>query len=379
VTAASASAWVISSEVKTLNLYIARKLVVATLAAIGVLTFVLLSGNLIKVFDLLARGVSAPALGRFILYLLPVALNYTLPFSLLISAVLVFSRLSADNEIIAMRASGVSLWQVISPALLLGVLLSVLAFWLQMDLGPRCRFRMDLLLETEGTRNPLVLLEPGRFIELPGNVIYVGRREGNTLYDLHVYGLSGSGKVVRDITAHEGLVTVDEAAETIRLELRDAVVVAADPNAPGDASRLQRVAGQSLEFPIEYGRQLNRNPIASKFRQMDAAAMLGLIHAYAERGIDTTPLRLELHRRLSLALSPFAFLLLGIPIAIRARRAEPAIGLVMAMGLAAVFYAFLTLAQQFSGAGGHPELLVWLPNIAYQAGGLYALARLARR
>ena len=377
--AASASAWVISSELKTLNLYIARKLVGATLAAIGVLTFVLLSGNLIKVFDLLARGVSAAALGRFILYLLPVALNYTLPFSLLISSVLVFSRLSADNEITAMRASGVSLWQIISPALLLGVVLSGLAFWLQMEVGPRCRFQMDMLLETEGTRNPLVLLEPGRFIELPGNVIYVGRREGDRLYDLHVYGLSSSGKVVRDITAHEGKVTLKEEEETIVLELQDAVVVAADPNAPGDATRLQRVAGQTLTFPLEYGRQLNRKPIANKFRQMDAAAMLGLIHAYAERGIDTTPLYLDLHRRFSLALSPFAFLLLGIPIAIRARRAEPAIGLVMAMAMAAVFYAFLMLAEQFRGAGNHPEWLVWLPNIAYQAGGLYALARLARQ
>lgn len=377
--AASVSAWVISSELKTLNLYIARKLVGATLAAIGVLTFVLLSGNLIKVFDLLARGVSAAALGRFILYLLPVALNYTLPFSLLISSVLVFSRLSADNEITAMRASGVSLWQIISPALLLGVVLSGLAFWLQMEVGPRCRFQMDMLLETEGTRNPLVLLEPGRFIELPGNVIYVGRREGDRLYDLHVYCLSSSGKVVRDITAHEGKVTLKEEEETIVLELQDVVVVAADPNAPGDATRLQRVAGQTLTFPLEYGRQLNRKPIANKFRQMDAAAMLGLIHAYAERGIDTTPLYLDLHRRFSLALSPFAFLLLGIPIAIRARRAEPAIGLVMAMAMAAVFYAFLMLAEQFRSAGHHPEWLVWLPNIAYQAGGLYALARLARQ
>ena len=365
---------------KTLTLYITKKLVFTTFAAIGVLTFVLLSGNLIKVFDLLARGVPAASLGKVFLYLLPVALKYTIPFSVLAAVILVFSRLSADNEITAMRASGVSLWQIISPALLIGIVLSAFSFYLQMSLSPRCRYAFDSLRETEGVRNPLALIEPGRFIELSGYVIYASRRDGDRLRDLHVYGLNGEGKVIRDITAREGRVSVNEVRQVIELQLVDALIVAADPAAPGDAAKLQRVAGQAMTFPLDYGQQLNRGKTTRKIKHMDAEAIFGLIHAYTERGIDSTPLYLELHRRLSMTLAPVAFILIGIPFGVRTRRSETAIGLVIALILAAVFYAFLVLADSMKFAPGqHPEILVWIPNIVYQVGGLIALYRLGRQ
>jgi LPS export ABC transporter permease LptF len=365
---------------RTLNLYIARKLLFTTLAATGVLTFALLSGSLIKVFAMMARGVSPSAVGMLVLLMIPTLLKYTIPLALLCAVILVFSRLAADNELTAMRASGVGVWQIVSPALLLGVLGSLLSFYLQMSLAPHCRMRMDALKEDTGASSPLALIEAGRFIELPGDLIYVGKRTGDHLQDLHVYGLDREGRmVVQDITAQEGEVNVDEAKGIINLVLYDAVVVASDPSAPKDASKLQHIAGQTMSFPLNYRDQINSRSLSLKPKYMDSADIVGMVHVYSERGINPDPLYLELHKRMSMALSPFAFVLIGIPFGIRSRRSEAAVGLLVSLVLAAFFFTFLILADTLkSHVPGQAQILVWFPNILYQIGGLIALLRLAR-
>ena len=362
-----------------LNQYIARKLFLTTLAATGVLTFVVLIGALIKAATLLSKGVPVGALGMLILLTIPTLLKYTLPFALLCAVILVFSRLAADNELTAMRASGVGVWQIVSPALLLGVLGSLLSFYLQMTAAPRCRMQMDALVADAGASNPLALIEEGRFIELPGYMIYVGGQNGNRLYDLHVYGLDRGGKVIQDITAQKGEVRVHEEQGFIELVLADAVIVASDPASPGDSKKLQHVAGKSMSFPLNYRDQLNSRGLSLKPKYLDSSALVGLVHAYQERGWDPEPLYLELHKRMAMALSPFAFVLIGIPFGIRSRRSEAAVGLLLSLLLATFFFAFLMLADQLKNQSpAQGQILVWIPNILYQVGGLIALVRLAR-
>ena len=93
-------------------------LLLTTLLGIGILTFVLVSANLLQAFELVARGVSPAVLGQFIAYMLPFALQFSIPLAVLCAAVLVFSRMSADHEVTAMRASGdsqcaVGIWKAI--------------------------------------------------------------------------------------------------------------------------------------------------------------------------------------------------------------------------------------------------------------------------
>ncbi len=83
---------------------------------------------------------------------------------------------------------------------------------------------------------------------------------------------------------------------------------------------------------------------------------------------------------MSLAFSPIGFLLLGIPFGIRTKRSETSVGLVFSLLLALVFYVFLALAESLEDQSHyHPEVLVWLPNIFYQLGGLAALHYIMKR
>ncbi len=367
---------------RKLNLYIGRNLLFTTGMAIGVLTFVMVSANLLRAFELVARGVPPWLLVKFILYVFPFVLQFVIPLSVVCSTVLVFSRLSADNEITAMRASGISLWQIISPGLILAFCLSVFCFYLQAEIGPESRYRVWLLRQGqgEGVGNPLGFIEAGRYVEFPGQILYVGERDGRKLSDIQLYMLDDRGQVSRDIMAERGTAEFDGDRRELVLRLENVTLGEINRDSDKAMDSIRHTVTSGMVQRISYGSDADRRNVQRKPKHMSMRAIMGALYIYNKRGHDTTPLYVELHKRLSLAFSPIGFLLMGIPFGIRTRRSETSIGLVVSVGLAALFYVFLVLAESLvDRPSWHPEVLVWLPNVLYQVGGLVVLQRMTRR
>ncbi len=361
---------------KKFNTYIGGALLLNTLIAVGVLTFVMLSANLLRAFDLIARGLPPHVIGLFLVYLMPYMLQFTIPLAMLCTTVLVFSRLSADNEITAMRASGVGLWQIVTPAIILAMALAALCTYLQLNLAPECKFRAAQLKEAEGVRNPLAFLEAGRHVEFPGYIIYIGDRDGKKLESVQIYELDKDGRLANDISAKSGTVVVDEASEQIRMTLEQAMIT----DVRQRDQKPRHVPMRAVTFPLAYAEEFNQEGLGRKIKQMNVPAILSRIYIYGQRGIPTLPLFVELHKRMALAFSPIAFLLIGIPFGIRTRRSETSIGLLISVGLAMFFYCFLALSESLENSPHlYPQLLVWIPNIIYQAGGIYAIYKIERR
>src|SRR2546426_3219588 len=148
---------------KILAKYITRQAVVTLAMTVGVFTFVLLLGRILRqLSDMLSnRQIGLDVVGQFILLVMPPVLSFSLPMAMLATALLVFGRLSADNEITAMRASGIGLGWTVAPIILLATLMAGCCLYINATLSPRCRFAFKTLFFRLGSEQPMALLEEG--------------------------------------------------------------------------------------------------------------------------------------------------------------------------------------------------------------------------
>ena len=363
---------------KTITLHITKNIIVSTSIALGVLTFVMLSGHFFRAFDLLSKGVAPSLLVRFLLLMIPDMLRFTLPLSILVATVLIFGRMSSDNEIVALKASGINLWQIIAPGLAICTVCSILCLAISLVISPVCRYEADTLRWSALSSAPFSLLEPGVFTKLSNKCsIRVQKRDGDDLEYIHIQLRNGEGSL-QDISAKRGRIHLDPQSLLINLELHDAIISdIAFGN--GYAVAKRHLSADTITLPIDYGSSQGKKNVTRKPKFMDLKMLFGRMRLMQDAGEDVTPLMMNLHHRLSLSLSPFAFLLLGIPFGIRGKRSELSVGLLICVILALGFYVFLLLAGMLEKKPQfHPELIVWLPNLLYQAGGLVALHKIGK-
>lgn len=367
---------------RTINSYIARNMLATTGMALGILTFVLLSGHFYKAFELLSKGVPLSTLFEVIGLLLPEVLRIVLPLAMLVSTVLVFSRMSADSEIIALKSMGVSIWQTVLPALGISIVFTFICLWLSLWLAPICRYRSEVLRYEALMETPLTLLEPGEFSNaFPMCSLRIGSRNGKELKDVHIIVGEKDSHRCQDVCAESGSMVFDPEKGTVDFNLRNASVIDFSLESAPKPEDTRFMAAKSISLPISLVEKRHSTwSVLRKSKYQNAKELCGKINQTRILGGDATSVVLELHSRFAMALSPFAFLLLGLPFGIRSRRSELSVGLLVCVLLALVFYAFTMLANALRKVSGlHPEIIIWIPNVLYQTVGLYMLKKLERQ
>lgn len=366
----------------------------------AVFTFVLLAGEALKNVILLlihrqaTLGVVLEAVGL----LIPYVWAFALPMGLLTATLLVFGRFSADQELTAARAGGISLLSLTTPILLLSLFLSGVCALVNMQIAPRCWSAYKNLLSEAKVNIAGVRFPEGRYIkDFDGYIFFIGRNRNQKLQDVVVF-ISGNGTNDSiSIRAPRGQILKDEANRKIIVELFDTkslmtaegrVMLGAspkytftlDPSTPQKSRRpglREMTFGELREEMRDLERRMSRPAALTNSPGEALGGKRGL--AEKQRKDITSPVRVEMHQQVAFSFACFGFALVGIPLGIRLHRRETNIGFVIALLLVAVYYAFMLLAKTLSTrAELAPHLIVWLPNFIFQAVGAVLLWRANR-
>lgn len=383
---------------KTLQKYLVGQVLAALLLTVAVFTAVLLIGNALQeILKLLASSHVGPLLlVKALLYLIPFVWVFALPMGMLTATLLVFGRFSADQELTAARASGVSLLSLISPVLVLSLLCCSLSAYFNMELGPQCRVRYLQLVNDLKAEIVNSQLPAGRFIrDFPGYIFYTEKNDGGKLEDVMIYRLQNETNVDMTLRAVRGQLRPDRANNQLILDLVDARIISIGEH--GNA--INSSPTLSLNLSLNTVTNKVRKPSISDmtFGQLrqelhdlenltvvagtnSPAELQAQLKAMRKEQKDfTEPVRVAMHREIAFSFACFGFTLVGIPLGIRVHRRETNIGIAIALLLVLVYYAFIMLGASLSGRPEfYPHLILWLPNFIFQAVGVVLLWRANR-
>lgn len=357
---------------KIIEKYVFGSFLSSFVLAFLVLSFVLTIGLLVQIVGLIMDGVPMGLVGQFCMVSLPETLQWSIPLAMLVSSILVFSRLSADSEVAAMRACGIHLVQVIRWPIIFAVACTLLACYVNNEIVSRGHEIRRTLKSRVSVGAGLSILEPGRMIDdFPKVKLYFGSKDGNWLYDIVAYDYSRP-EVDRMITAEKALVTQDGA--DVKLDLYQMTVDPLDENHPTMA-RFGRFV-YTIENVLktkEYKPRIKDmgftklvDKISELSKQVDEAP--GDINKKGEMknalARELSVAKVELVKRFVFAFASICFVLVGVPLGIRSQRKESSIGMAISLAVALGYYVVVILMLSFEkNFSLHPEFLMWIPVV----------------
>ncbi len=386
---------------KTLHLYLLRQVLLTLFMTVMVFTFVLLLANVLKeiLSFLVNRQVSLLVAGEAILLLIPFVLVFALPMGMLTAALLVFGRFSADSELVAARASGVSLISLVSPVLLLSCALSIVCAVINLYAAPQCRVAYKKLIFEVGLEQAGNFLPEQTYKDFRDHIVYVDKVNGTNLSDILIYNLE-KDTVESYIKAAAGRLHVDRTNQTIGVQLIDAWYIQMSEGKrtllPSYYTEIDlvytnkpaRSSGEKVKLTDMSFTQLNRQLQELEGRLRAPPPKRGLTKAQMQTRLSelerqkadlTLPIKMQIHRQASFSFACIAFTLVGIPLGIRAHRRETTFGIFMALVLVCIYYSFFVFGQAMDRhADWAPYLVLWLPNFIFQAVGAVLLWRANR-
>ncbi|MGD0824404.1 MAG: LptF/LptG family permease [Terriglobales bacterium] len=365
---------------RILTRYILGEVVSHALIGAGVFTFVLFTRDLGRILELVVRNSAPlPSIAQVFFFTIPVALTYTIPMGVLVGILIGLSRLAADSEITAMRASGLGVWTFLRVIFIFVVVAWLLALGNSMYLAPRSLAALGKLQDNLKSSQASFEVQPRVFYEgFPKMILYVQ----------DVKAMSGGalwkGVFLADLTdpsspritlARQGLL-VNQGTDTLDLHLTSGSTHETDPKNP---DLYQISTFETTDIPIQV-------PTAQNSQEHEPTS-LGEIK-FSEllrvaRTADPVTRRwnlIEYHRRLSLPTACIVLALVGIPLGLSSKKGGKSSGFVLTILLVFVYYSVSLIGVSFARQGKlSPAAGVWLADFVFLVGGIFLLWQSERR
>ncbi|MBS1805891.1 MAG: LPS export ABC transporter permease LptG [Acidobacteria bacterium] len=361
---------------RILTRYILGEILSYTLIGCAVFTFILFIRELNHILEAVVRNSSTFGnIAEIFVFSLPNTFKVTIPMAVLVGILLGLSRLAADSEIIAMRASGLGVWYFVRVASVVAVGGTLLGLANSLFVTPRAN-RSILEMEQElATSQASFEIQPHVFYEDFRNaVLYVQQVRGGTgasNWDkVFMADLSDPGNPI--ITTAESATVVSDSSQELLMRLRN-------------GSRHETISGQPQQYNVSTFSQtdlpLTLSPQSeTHLGRLDTAIYALPMHELLARtrGPDARKYALELHTRFSYPAACLVLMLVGVPLGIISRRGGKSSGLVFTILLVLVYYVLSYIGIALSKQGKlSPFVGVWMANLIFAIAGVFLLWQMA--
>ena len=362
---------------RILTRYILSEVLSHALIGVAIFTFVIFLRDLERILEVVVRNSAPlPSVAEIFFLTMPGALTITIPMAVLVGILIGLSRLAADSEVTAMRASGIGPGTFVRTLAVFAAIAWVLALANNVFIAPRSASALARLQNRLKSSQVSFEVQPRVFYEDFKNlVLYVqdaSSAEGAALWK-GVFVADISNPSAPKITLAQSGIAVSEGLDKLRLHLESGSQHETMPRQP-EQYAISTFA--ETDLPIQLPAVQNPVNTVTPAAEMSTS---DLLQRMADNGPHSSPYAIEFHRRLALPTACIVLALVGIPLGLSAKKGGKSTGFVLTIGLVFLYYflslAGMSMARQGKIAAG-PGL--WLGNIVFFIGGLVLLWRSER-
>jgi len=362
--------------VKLLDRYVLTEVGPPFLLGMGVFTFLFLMNQLVRLADLiLVQGVGAWQVFKVLAYILPSLAVFTIPMAVLLGVVVAFGRMSADSEVTALRAAGVSLYRLLGPVNLFAFVAFLFTAYTTGYLVPQGNQALKRLLYEivrEGIGGGIKQHIFNN--DFAGMTIYINSTDvtGSTLLGVVIHDERRDDQL-QTITARRGTIRQDPGTFRLLLHLEDATLQ--QTAAGSDRFRIGEFANYDLAIELP-AVDPNSHRFRKRVKDYSMEELREARRATVGDAENWLPVEVEIHRRYALPVTCFLFASIGLPLGVRSRRSGKSAGFATAIGVVLVYYLLMAAGESLAQSGALPVVVaVWIPNLLFAAAAVWLLVR----
>ena len=358
---------------RILSKYILKELAFPFFVALALISFLLIFNRALTLVDLvLSYGVSVWSVGRLIVYILPSTFAMTIPMSLLVAILVALGRLSADMELVAIKAGAVSLFKLMVPLLWLGLAFSVGMLAFNEILLPQANQGYKTLYYDIVSQRSSVAIQENTYIsDFENLILHVGAKDPNSdrLINLTVIKLATDKEPLQWIQARWGRLVSDKANFRVYLELHDGT---AQFLGNAGTSELTTFSYDGSTVDLDIAGTLSQ--VQGKERQpqeMTIREIMSKLSSMTASDHDRFHFAVEMHKKIAIPFACLVFVLIGFPLGVLVRKGGRMLGFTLALALIFLYYLFLSVGQTYGDDGRLPAwVAMWLGNLSLAAIGI---------
>lgn len=343
--------------------YLSAEILAPFFASLLILNGVLFTGRIMQVIDLIfTMNIGFADFIRLCVYLLPKLLLFSIPMASSMAVIIAFVRLVNDNEIIALKAAGISLYKMLPPVIIFAGCTALATGFFATKFIPAGTVAMHDLFIKLATEKINKGVQAKRFSDNTGDIVlYVNKINQKTRQWQGVY-LSDLRDKNHPVTvlAQKGSLSPHLEEMYISMDLQDGSLHRTD----GAISQTIKFKNYKINLPVKApksisGQSLSRSSMTQKELLRSAQRIKGNPQKKAS-------FLSEYHKRLALPVGCFILSLLGLPLALRGRPGRRNTAMPLGIGFFLLYFIVLTMAENLcSSAKFSPGLIMWIPNVIF--------------